>query len=52
MMGNFKTFWIFGFEWWGGLRPEKMWDRRGRCFRPLFGGIWIRVKERGGNTLR
>jgi hypothetical protein len=41
-MGNMKTWWIFGFEPWGGLRPAKMWTAGGRCFRPVMWGLWIR----------
>ncbi len=40
-MGHMKTWWIFGFERWGGLRPEKMWTKDGRCFRPLILGLWV-----------
>ena len=41
-MGNMKTWWIFGFEWWGGLMPAKMWDPRGKCYTPLWWGFWVR----------
>lgn len=41
-MGNLKTFGLVAFERWGGLRPACTWDSRGRCFVPLFGGIWVR----------
>jgi hypothetical protein len=42
-MGNMKTWWIFGCEWWGDLRPAKMWTKDGRCFVPVVLGLWIRV---------
>lgn len=42
-MGSMKTFWIFGFERWGGLRPISM-EKNGKVFIPLFLGLWIRVK--------
>lgn len=41
-MGNMKTFFVFGFERWGGLRPAKAWNKNGRCFVPVFLGVWIR----------
>jgi len=41
-MGNMKTFFIFGFERWGWLRPARMWQKDGRCFIPLIFGLWIR----------
>lgn len=41
-MGNLKTVWLIGFEWWGGLKPAMAWDKKGRCFTPLVFGIWIR----------
>lgn len=37
-----KTWWIFGFQWWSVMRPAKMWMRDGRCYVPLFLGLWIR----------
>jgi len=40
-MGNMKTFFIFGYERWGGLRPDRMWTKDGRCYIPLFFGIWV-----------
>jgi hypothetical protein len=44
-MGHMRTFWIFGFEWWGCMRPAQMTTADGRRFVPLFWGLWIR---RGG----
>jgi len=41
-MGNMKTFWLFGFERWGGLRPAQMWTKGGRCFVPMCFGFWRR----------
>lgn len=37
-MGKMKTFWIFGFERWGSLRPAKMWTIDGRCFSSAYLG--------------
>jgi hypothetical protein len=44
-MGSMKTFFIFGFERWGNLKPSKMWLGKGKCYCPLFLGIWIRCKK-------
>lgn len=48
-MGNFKSFWIFGFERWGGLRPAYMSKNVGNdgkaWFKPLCFGLWIRCKK-------
>ena len=41
-MGHMRTFGRFGFEWWGAMHPARMWQRGGRCFRPLALGFWIR----------
>lgn len=45
-MGNMKFWWIFGFEWWGSLRPAEMKTARGDCYIPLFLGIWLRRPTR------
>ncbi len=39
-MGNMKTWWIFGYEPWGNLRPASMTTKDGRKYIPLFWGIW------------
>jgi hypothetical protein len=41
-MGNMKTWWIFGYEPWGNLRPANMTTKDGRKYIPLFCGIWIK----------
>jgi hypothetical protein len=41
-MGNFKSWWIFGFERWGGLRPASVTTKKGVVFIPLFWGLWLR----------
>ena len=43
-MGHMRTFGLLGFERWGGLRPAKMWTPDGRCFVPMFWGLWRRVR--------
>jgi hypothetical protein len=43
-MGHMRTLGSWGFEWWGEMRPAAMWMNDGRCFKPLFLGIWIRNK--------
>ena len=48
-MGNMITFWFIGFEKWGNLRPEKMWHKDGRCFKPLIWGIWYRSPKEDKN---
>ena len=40
-MGNMKTFWIFGYMYWGKSRPGKCWDKRGRCWIPIVRGLWV-----------
>lgn len=40
-MGNMKRWFIFGFEWWGGLRPSEMTTADGKKLIPLILGIWI-----------
>lgn len=40
-MGHMKTWWIFGFEWWGDLRPAEMSTSDGRVFQPWILGLWI-----------
>jgi hypothetical protein len=41
-MGNMKTWWIFGFERWGDLRPAEMTTAKGVRYIPLFRGLWLR----------
>jgi hypothetical protein len=41
-MGHMRYWWIFGFEIWGKVRPERMWRNNGDEYTPLFLGIWIR----------
>jgi hypothetical protein len=43
-MGHMRTWWIFGFEWWGCMRPAQM-TTKGTRYTPLFLGLWLR---RGG----
>ncbi len=46
-MGHMKTWWLFGFEWWGGLRPAEMTTKKGMRYVPLFWGLWLRqVKKK------
>jgi hypothetical protein len=47
-MGNMKTWLIFGFRWWGGLRPSKKWKVTGECYKPLVFGLWIRDRKNDG----
>ncbi len=48
-MGHMKTWWVFGFERWGGLRPTEMITKKGVRYVPLFWGLWLRqVKKKGG----
>lgn len=42
-MGHMRTWWIFGFERWGGLRPAMMMTKDGVKFVPLFLGLWRKV---------
>jgi hypothetical protein len=41
-MSKMKVFWIIGYEFWGKLKPSKMWNKKGQCFIPMFLGIWLR----------
>ncbi len=41
-MGHMNTWWIFGFEWWGGLKPTEMTTGKGVRYFPLFLGLWIK----------
>jgi len=41
-MSKMKTWWLIGYQRWGGLKPAAMWFPDGRCFRPLLLGVWIR----------
>ena len=49
-MKPMKTWWLFGFLRWGKLRPERMWQSNGRCYKPLDFGMWLRDprKDSGG----
>lgn len=42
-MGNMKTWWIFGFEWWGGCKPFRMM-KGNKVFKPIILGLWIEDK--------
>ncbi len=44
-MISMKYFLFFGFNWWGYLRPTYMWNNKGKCYKPLFLGIWIRFPK-------
>ncbi len=44
-MGHMKTWWIFGFEWWGGLRPAEMTTGKGKRYIPLLLGLWLRCPK-------
>jgi hypothetical protein len=44
-MGNMKTWWIFGFEYWGSLRPAEMTTAKGVRYIPLFLGLWLRHRK-------
>lgn len=48
-MGHMKYWWIFGFEWWGTMKPESMLRRIGENeyieYRTLFLGLWVRGKK-------
>ena len=51
MMGRMKILWrLFGFEWWGGLRPAEMTTPNGWRFVPLLWGLWIRRPARRANS--
>jgi hypothetical protein len=41
-MGNMKFWWIFGFEWWGGLMPAEMTTAKGVRYVPLILGLWLK----------
>lgn len=43
-MGNMKTWFIFGYEKWGGLKPSYCLSPDGKCLKPLFFGLWIKCK--------
>jgi hypothetical protein len=45
-MGNMKFFWLFGFEWWGSLRPAEMTTAKGVTYAPLFLGLWVKRPTR------
>lgn len=38
-----KTWSIFGFQWWGAMRPAYMWTKDGKCYMPIEFGLWVRV---------
>ena len=42
-MGHMKTWWIFGFERWGGLRPAEMTTATGTRYIPFILGLWIKA---------
>lgn len=44
-MGNIRTWWVFGFEWWGSLRPAEMITTDDRRYIPLFWGLWLRAQQ-------
>lgn len=35
-----KFWWIFGFQWWGNMRPAAMVTKEGKMYIPWFLGIW------------
>lgn len=41
-MGHMKTWWLFGYEWWGKLRPAEMITQKGVRYVPLLWGLWLR----------
>lgn len=41
-MGHMKYWFIFGFEWWGAIRPASMKRKDGAVYKPLFLGLWIK----------
>lgn len=47
-MGKMRTWWIFGFEWWGKYKPASMTkpDKNNEmiCYKPLIFGVWIKTK--------
>lgn len=43
-MGNFKSFWVFGFERWGKLKPDNVTINGKTRFIPLCFGLWIRCR--------
>jgi hypothetical protein len=49
-MKPMKTWWIFGFQRWGKLRPERTWRPNGKCYKSLAFGVWLRdsSKDSGG----
>jgi hypothetical protein len=42
-MGHMIEFFCLGFELWGVARPAKCWNNNGKCYEPLFLGLWVRV---------
>ena len=44
-MGNIKTWFIFGFEKWGGLNPAYAYNDDNKYMKPLFFGLWARCKK-------
>lgn len=47
-MGHMKYWSIFGFEWWGAMRPASMKRKDGIVYRPLFLGVWIKKPQGKG----
>ena len=45
-MGHMKYWWIFGFEWWGAMRPDTMQRKNGDVYKSLFLGIWVKTKDK------
>jgi hypothetical protein len=43
-MGRMKTWWIFGFEWWGNVKPFQM-TKNNIVYKPLFLGLWFRERS-------
>jgi hypothetical protein len=42
-MGHMRTWFIFGYEPWGKLRPAYMITKTGIKYIPLAFGLWIRI---------
>ena len=40
--GKKYYFWLFAYEWWGRLQPESKIDPKGRKWKSLFWGVWVR----------
>ena len=44
-MDHMRTWWIFGYEPWGWMRPAKMTRIDGAVYKPLLLGLWLRVRK-------